>query len=170
MLFTFFDDFSTINLTDHFHTMYFLIVWLLLPFVYGSVVVQIHRLAIYNPSSSYAFLRNVSFSMNALLESCVWECVYESHCQTAVYYSNEKVCSLFIESCQPYRIHSSGNIQASVICYPKNESKIIVFDCSNKRKIFVSILVITTIATSMSELSTIFIRFDFTFLNRNYHD
>ena len=103
--------------------MYLFVGCFFVPMINSIVVVQIHRSAIYNPSSSCVFLRNRTGSTESSVDACIWECVYETNCQTAVYFRNEKICSLFTESCQSENIVSAGNIQASVICYPKDQGK-----------------------------------------------
>jgi hypothetical protein len=89
------------------------------------VVVKIHRSAIYQLVSSCAFLRNTSLSSDASIQSCIWECVHVDNCQAAVYYSKEKNFSMFAESCTSENIHSSNNIQASIICYPRGDDNIV---------------------------------------------
>ena len=86
------------------------------------VTVQIHRNAFYRPLSSCALIRNASLPNDASIQSCIWECVYEYNCQTAVYFNDEKICSIFVELCETGSIQSSGN-RASVICYRKNHDK-----------------------------------------------
>ncbi|CAF0843424.1 unnamed protein product [Adineta ricciae] len=56
------------------------------------------------------------------METCIWECVHQDNCQTAVYYHDNHTCLLFGENCQIGNITSSGNIRASVICYRKNQN------------------------------------------------
>lgn len=97
--------------------MYFLLISLFLPMINAIAMVKIHRSAVYRPISSCTFLRNVSFPNDASIQSCIWECVHENNCQTSVYYDDENICSIFTESCQTDGIQSSGNVQASVICY-----------------------------------------------------
>lgn len=103
--------------------MHFLTACFFLPMVYTTVVVKIHRSAVYNPTEPCAFLRNTTWSTATPIESCIWECVYETKCQTAVHFSDERVCSIFAESCKLDNIHSSGNIRANVICYRNNPGK-----------------------------------------------
>lgn len=76
----------------------------------------------------------MSWSSDSSINSCIWECVYESNCQTAVYFTNEGVCSLFTESCQSKSIVPSGNVQASVICYPKGQGNCICFGATIENK------------------------------------
>ncbi|UJR19877.1 hypothetical protein I4U23_023010 [Adineta vaga] len=54
--------------------------------------------------------------------SCIWECVHENRCQSAVYFRDDNICSIFDESCKSDSIQSSGNVSASVICYRKNQN------------------------------------------------
>jgi hypothetical protein len=107
------------------YNMYFLFAYFFLPLINAVVVVKIHRSAIYKPVSACAFLRNTSWSSDASAQSCIWECVYENNCQTAVYFSDEKVCSMFTELCKSESIQSSGNVQASVICHKKNHGELV---------------------------------------------
>ncbi len=100
--------------------MYLLVICLFLPLVDTVVIVKIHRSAIYCPVDDCVFLRNVSRSLDASIQSCIWECVHEDKCGTAVYFDDENVCSMFAESCQSDSIQSSGNDRASVICYRTN--------------------------------------------------
>ena len=102
--------------------MYFLVMCFFIPMIKGIVIVKIHPSATYDPISTCAFLRNASMPIDGSIQSCIWECVHEKDCQTAVYFDDLNSCSLFIESCQSDRIRSSGSLRASVICYPKNHS------------------------------------------------
>ena len=87
------------------------------------VSVQIHRNTVYFPLSSCAFIRNVSFSQDPSIQSCIWKCVHTSDCQTGVYYDDLNICQMFSESCDINRVQPSGSIRANVICYRKNNSK-----------------------------------------------
>ncbi len=108
--------------------MYVLVTCFLFPIINAIVVVKIHRFTIYNPIYPCAFLRNTSLSWDPSLQGCIWECVHETPCQTAVYFTDQNVCSLFTESCKSDGIQSSGNIRASVICYRTNQGELF---CSN---------------------------------------
>ncbi len=90
------------------------------------VVVKIHRNAFYDPLNSCSFIRNASWSNDVSIQLCIWECVYEYDCQTAVFFQSDKICSLFIEECQQNSIRSSGNDFNSVICYRKSHSKFFI--------------------------------------------
>jgi hypothetical protein len=94
-----------------------------IPMIKTIVVVKIHQNSLYYPQSSCAFIRNASSSNEASVQSCIWECVHEQNCQTAIYYKNGENCSMFAESCTTGSIQSSGGIAASVICYKKNHGK-----------------------------------------------
>jgi hypothetical protein len=96
---------------------------ILLPIINALVTVEIHRNSLYDPQSPCAFIRNTSLSNDASIQSCIWECVHEQNCQTAVYYMTGEICSMFAEVFQNDRIQSSSNIPASVICCRKNHSK-----------------------------------------------
>ena len=100
------------------------------------VITEIHRSAIYQSISSCTFLRNASWTTDASIQSCIWECVYENNCQTAVYFNNEKVCSMFAEFCKLGSIQSSGNVRASVICYQKTQGNFVL--CYNIGETFFS--------------------------------
>ena len=90
------------------------------------VSVQIHRNTIYSPSSSCSFIHNVSFSDNPSIQSCIWQCVNTDNCQTGVYFDRANVCSMYSELCDINRLQPSGAIRADVICYRKNQSKLIL--------------------------------------------
>jgi len=109
------------------HNMYFLLTCLILPIINAIVIVQIHRSSIYRPRSACAFLSNVSWSTDASIQSCIWECTYENSCQTAIYFSEENVCSMFAEVCQSDGIQSSESVEASVICCRKNQGAFVFF-------------------------------------------
>jgi hypothetical protein len=95
-----------------------------LPITKAFVSVKIRRDSLYHPRSSFAFISNTSLSNNSSIQSCIWQCVHEQNCQTAVYYKNEKICSMYSEFCETNRIQSLGNAASSVICYRKNHSRI----------------------------------------------
>ncbi len=117
--------------------MFFSLTCLFLPMINAIAIVKIHQSAIYQPVTSCTFLRNISWSTDASIQSCIWECVHENNCQTAVYSSDEKICSMFGESCNSDSIQPSGNFRASVICYPKSQGEFIL--CYNTgRPIFLS--------------------------------
>jgi hypothetical protein len=126
IFFLFVTLFSSINLkqSERFlpttSTMYRPASYFFLPLINALVNVQIQRNALYHPNSSGAIIRNTSLSNNASIQSCIWECVYEPNCQTAVYFHHEKICSTFSELCATGSFGPSGNVQASVICYRKN--------------------------------------------------
>ncbi len=89
------------------------------------LTVKIHQQSFYQPNSSCAFIRNASLSNDASIQSCIWECDYEDECQTAVYFYDNKICSMFAELCTTGGIESSVNDRASVICYRKNHGEFI---------------------------------------------
>ena len=82
--------------------MYYLLACFFFPFINGMIMVKIHRSAVFLPSSDCAFLRNATWPTDASIQSCIWECAHEDHCQTAVYFDDENICSLFTESCQSH--------------------------------------------------------------------
>lgn len=90
----------------------------------GFVVVQIHRKSIYHSTMPCDFIRNVTWSHDVSIESCIWKCNYEQDCQTAIYFHDLNVCSMFYELCKMDAILSSGNIRTSVICNQKDHSKL----------------------------------------------
>ncbi len=104
------------------HTLFIL---LFLPIIHTLVIVKIHRNSLYYPESFCAFILNASLPNDASIQSCIWSCVNEYDCQTAVYYKNERICSMFIELFNTSHLQSSENIEASVICYKKNHSEIV---------------------------------------------
>ncbi|CAF1198331.1 unnamed protein product [Adineta ricciae] len=102
--------------------MYVLLIYLVLSKIDAILVTKVHRSAIYTPSSACAALGNVTLSpMNASIQSCIWQCVHESQCQTAVYFHDYRNCSMFGEHCEAGNISSSTNIRASTICCRKND-------------------------------------------------
>lgn len=105
---------------------------LFIPMINGIVIVKIHPSATYDPISTCAFLRNASIPIDASIQSCIWECVHEKDCQTAVYFNDRHICSLFIESCRSDGIRSSGSVSTSVICYPKNHSYTLLSSITSK--------------------------------------
>ena len=100
--------------------MYLLLICLIVPITHAVVITQIYRNSKYNPLSSCAFIRNALLSNDASIQSCIWECVNEYDCQTAVFSKEDNICSLFKELCNTDRIQSSPNIPISVICYRKD--------------------------------------------------
>ncbi|CAF4149204.1 unnamed protein product, partial [Adineta steineri] len=102
--------------------MYLLSTYIFTFTVNAIVITEIHRSSLYYPLSSSAFLGNTTWSTDVSIQSCIWECVYENECQTAIYFNDEKTCSMFADYCQSGSIQSSGNIRASVICYRQNSA------------------------------------------------
>jgi hypothetical protein len=100
--------------------MYFLTICLFLPVINALVSTRIHRNSIYRSISPCGFINNISWPNNASIQSCIWECAHENNCQTAVYFKDGHICSMFSELCEKGLIESSGNVSASVICYRKN--------------------------------------------------
>ncbi|CAF1061792.1 unnamed protein product [Adineta ricciae] len=100
--------------------MYFFLAYLFIPSINAIVSVQIHRLAQYKPNSSCALLANVTLSSSVSIQSCIWQCVEELKCQTAVYSYDNNICWMYGESCESGSIESSGSNRSSVICYRKN--------------------------------------------------
>jgi len=110
------------------HIMYLHLTYIFLPLINALVIVKIHRSAIYHPASSCVFLGNASLPTDASIQSCIWECVHEDNCQTAVYFNDEQSCSMFTEFCQSDSIQPSENVRASVICYKKNQGEFDFYD------------------------------------------
>ena len=96
---------------------------LFFPLIHALVVVEIHRSSFYQPLSPCTFIRNASWTTEASLQSCIWKCVQEHQCQTAVYFNHEKNCSMFTEFYRSGSIQSFAGVQASVICHRKNHGK-----------------------------------------------
>ncbi len=112
--------------------MYSLLILFFLTMINNLAIVKIHRDSLYIPQSQCAFISNITLPSDASIQSCVWECVHEPNCQTAVYYGNEKICSTFTELNSVGQLQPAGNTQASVICYQKNHSEIILFQNFNR--------------------------------------
>jgi hypothetical protein len=93
---------------------------LFVPVINALVITQIHQNAIYRSRSSCALIGNITLSNDASIQSCIWSCINEYDCQTAVYFKNENICLMYSELCEQGSIESSGNISANVICYRKS--------------------------------------------------
>lgn len=102
--------------------MHFGIIFLLFPTINCMIAVKVHRNAVYRSSSICAEIGNISLGSDAKIEKCIWKCVDEYNCQTATYFSKEKICSMSMDLCQLSSIKPSGNTLASVICYQKDHS------------------------------------------------
>ena len=100
--------------------MFFLMIVLFLPMINGLISVEIHRQALFLSNSSCALLRNVSFSNDASMQSCIWECQGDYDCQTTTYDHENKTCMLFSEECTQNSIISGGSSRYSVICFRKD--------------------------------------------------
>jgi hypothetical protein len=98
---------------------YFVVICCIVSTVYSFVTVQIHQDSCYHPRSSCAFIRNASLLTNVSIQPCIWECINEYDCQTAIYFQDDKICSMFKELCDTGSIQPSTNISMSVICYRK---------------------------------------------------
>ena len=85
------------------------------------IISQVHRSSLYYTNSSCARLSNVTLPVGASIQSCIWECVHQDQCRTAIYYHDNRTCSLFSDDCDSGNITSSENIRASVICYRRNQ-------------------------------------------------
>ena len=92
---------------------------LCLTIVDSFVVVKIYPNAVYEPHSVCGFIRNMTWPQPASIQSCIWECVHEPDCQTAVFHKTENNCSLFVELCSTDRVLTSRIFAASTICYRK---------------------------------------------------
>ncbi|UJR34720.1 hypothetical protein I4U23_027497 [Adineta vaga] len=103
-------------------SMYFPLIYLFVSAIDAIVLIEIHRFAQYKPNSSCAFLGNITLPPSASIQSCIWQCVQEVNCQTAVYSYNDKVCWMYDESCQSGSIQPSESNRSSVICYRKNQN------------------------------------------------
>ena len=105
------------------HIMNFLSRFLFLPLINALVTVQIYRSSWYRPGSPCAFIRNVSSSTDASIQSCIWTCVHEYNCQTATYFDQNRTCSMFTEFYRTGSVQPSSGVQASVICYRKEHGR-----------------------------------------------
>jgi hypothetical protein len=124
--------------------MYLLSIWFILPIIHALVTVEIHRNSLYKPLSSCAFIRNATSLKD--VQSCIWECVNENDCQTAVYSKDDRICSMFAELCQTGYIETFANIFISVICYRKNPRNFVF--CCHIKAIFVPEPIITCSSTA----------------------
>ena len=106
--------------------MYVLVIALMFPAINGLAIVKIHRDSVYLPESPCALLHNLTLSSQDSLQTCIWKCTHEQDCQTAVYFNDAKVCSMFVEFHRIDRILPSGNVRASVIACQKNHSEFIL--------------------------------------------
>lgn len=124
-------DFQVFNNQDvnHFLTlsyclttmrMHFFLISLLIPLNNAFISTRIHQNSVYRFRSPCAFLRNTTWSNDESIQSCIWECVHTSDCQTAVYFQDQNICSMFSEVCDYGTIEPAGSVSASVICYRKN--------------------------------------------------
>ena len=86
----------------------------------GLLTVKIHQHAVYYPNSTCASLGNISLPSEASIQTCIWQCQNQNDCHTAVYFNDNKTCSMFSEACATGRIESFGSTGANVICYRKN--------------------------------------------------
>jgi len=107
--------------------MNFLLLLFIVPIIRALVIVEIHRNSWYDPLSPCAFISNISWLNTASIQSCIWECVNEYDCQTAVYYKDDKICSMFKEVCTTGYIKPSTNDSKSVICYRKSHGSFVFF-------------------------------------------
>jgi hypothetical protein len=98
-----------------------------IPIIHPFVIVKIHQNSWYDPLSSCAFIRNASWLNDVTIHSCIWECVNEYDCQTAVYFQDDKICSMFKELCSTDNIQSFADNSRSVICYRKNHGSLLFY-------------------------------------------
>lgn len=115
-------------------TMHFLLLLFFVPIIHTLVIVEIHPNSWYDPLSSCAFISNISWLNTASIQSCIWECVNEYNCQTAVYFKDISKCSMFAEFWETGSIASSEHVSASVICYRKSHGKFVL--CFEIEKFF----------------------------------
>jgi hypothetical protein len=116
--------------------MYYLAICLFLPIINALLVVKIHPNSLYHPHSFCSSIHNATMSTDASIQSCIWECVNEYDCQTAVYHHDNKICSMFGELCTAGNIEPFGNVQASVICYRKDHGEFIFSYDTEETSIF----------------------------------
>ena len=100
--------------------MHFFLISFLIPVINAFVSTLIHQNSVYRSPLPCAFIGNTTWSTDASIQSCIWECVHTFDCQTAVYFQDQKICSMFSELCEHGTIEPAGNVSASVICYRKN--------------------------------------------------
>ena len=113
---------SSLHPVEHCKKMYLVVIISLLIYPINTIIIsQVHRSSFYYPNSSCAHLSNVTLPSDASIRSCIWECAHQDQCRTAVYYYDNRTCSLFSDDCDSGNITSSGNIRASVICHRRNQ-------------------------------------------------
>ena len=110
--------------------MLIVVIWILFPLTNGFVAVQIHRNSIYKPDSQCSFIENKTLTNEILIESCIWECVHQHDCQTAIFFQTDRICSMFKERCEKGTIQPSFNEFTHLICYRKNhgENRSLIID------------------------------------------
>lgn len=106
---------------------------LMFPVINGLAVVKIHRDSVYLPQFPCSILHNVTLLSQDSLQTCIWECTHERDCQTAVYFNDAKICSMFVELHRIDRILPSRNVRASVIAYQKSHSEFISMNPTKKK-------------------------------------
>ena len=104
--------------------MYFILIILIIRIINGFIIVKIHRNSLFYPLSSCSFISNVSIINDLSINSCIWKCVNEYDCQTAIFFKTNNICSMFKEECHIDYIKPSRNDFIHVICYKKNHSKL----------------------------------------------
>ena len=133
-----------------FQTSLLLLCWMPL-MINALAIVRIHSSSFYHPSAPYAFIQNRSWLNAGSLQRCIWECVREPDCQTAVYYKEKQICSMFKELCRPDHIISSPDVSISVVCYQQNRSDFFFFSKFFWTFQFYSDPIITSLSTATTE-------------------
>jgi hypothetical protein len=110
-----------------------IVISLILRVINGLGIVSIHGDSVYRPQSPCALIRNLTLSSQDSMQTCLWKCANELDCQTAVFFDDVKICSMFVEFYGMDRILPSGNVRASVIVYRKNHSELILIDRTKKK-------------------------------------
>jgi hypothetical protein len=103
--------------------MYHLSLCFILPMINAFVTVKIICNSFYQANSSCAFLGNYTLANDASIQTCIWKCVDVDDCQTAVFFNDGRICSMFSEFYERGIIEPSGDVRASVLCYRKSYSK-----------------------------------------------
>lgn len=100
--------------------MHWLAICFFLPVIDTLIITRIHPNTVYRTDSPCASLGNISNMNDPSIQSCIWQCVHQRDCQTATYFEDLKICSLFSQLCDKGTIEPAGNTPSSVICYPKS--------------------------------------------------
>ncbi|UJR17552.1 hypothetical protein I4U23_004448 [Adineta vaga] len=100
--------------------MFTILIYLLFPAVNSLIIVELHRQSIYQSNISCSSIGNNSLANQSSINDCIRTCHNDYYCQTAVYFKNKNICSMFAELCGKDSIKSTENTSATVICCKKN--------------------------------------------------